>query len=264
MKLKDKVALVTGSSAGIGVGIAKGMAAEGADIIVNYCNDKAGGEQTLAAVTDMGRKAILVRADVGVARDVENLFDEIKREFGRLDILVNNAGVSPKKPFERTSEHDWDRIHNANLKSVFLCCKQAWSLMKSGGAILNISSVHALNTTYNFTAYAASKGGMEALTRGLAVEFAEKGIRVNALRIGWIVTEREPFGPDHPDYEAVCERIPLHRPGQLEDVSPTCVHLCCEDSGFLTGQCIGLDGGAEIMLTSPYPTGFVKGGAWKE
>jgi NAD(P)-dependent dehydrogenase (short-subunit alcohol dehydrogenase family) len=145
---------------------------------------------------------------------VDKLFEQIRRVFGRLDVLVNNAGISPKKPFKKTEEKDWDRIFATNLKSVFLCCKQALSLMPAGGAVLNISSIHANVTTYNFSAYAASKAGMEALTRNLAIEFGEKNIRVNALRVGWIVTEREPFGTSDPSYEAVCARIPMCRVGQ--------------------------------------------------
>lgn len=240
------------------------MAAEGADIIVNYRSNKTGAEKTAEAVSQMGREVLIVQGDVGNKDDVRKLFDEIGNSFGKLDILVNNAGITPKKSFEQTSENDWDRIIDTNLKSIFLCCKEVFSTMASGGSILNISSIHAFLTTYNFSAYAASKGGMEALTRALAIEFGPKNIRVNALRVGWIVTEREPFGPDEPSYADVCARIPLHRVGQVEDVAPTCIHLCCEDSSFITGQVLGLDGGVTAMINSPYPKGFVDGGALQE
>ncbi len=264
MRLKNKIALVTGSSGGIGVGIAKAMAADGADVIVTYCINENGAKKTARAITEMGRKALIVRADVGVLNDVQRLFDEIKETFGRLDVLVNNAGITPKKPWDEMEEEDWDRVLTINLKSVFLCCRAGAPIIPAGGAILNISSIHAHLTTYNFSAYAASKGGMEALTRSLAVELAGKGIRVNALRVGWIVVEREPFGPDDPSYEAVCARIPVGRVGQVEDVGPTAVHLCCDDSSFITGAVLAVDGGAEIMINSPFPKGFVEDGARKE
>ena len=138
MRLKGKVALVTGSSSGIGAGIAKAMAAEGADIIVNYRSNKTGAEKTAEAIGQMGREVLIVQGDVGNKDDVRKLFDQIRQSFGKLDILVNNAGVSPKMPFKDTSENDWNRIIDTNLKSVFLCCKEALSIMASGGAILNI------------------------------------------------------------------------------------------------------------------------------
>ena len=264
MKLQDKVALVTGSSAGIGAAIAQGMAAAGADIIVNYRRDAAGAQKTAQAITQSGRRALVVQADVGVADDVARLFEETRREYGRLDILVNNAGVKPKKPFAAAAEEDWAHVIATNLTSVFLCCQQALSLMPPGGAILNISSIHAQVTTHNLSVYAASKGGLEALTRNLAIEFGDRNIRVNGLRPGWIVVDREPFEPDHPHYEDVCARIPLQRPGQVEDVVPSAIHLCCDDSSFVTGQILGIDGGAAIMLNAPFPKGFVPGGAWQE
>jgi len=264
MRLEGKVALVTGSSAGIGAGIAKGMGAEGADLVVNYRSYEQGAWRTAEAVTAMGRKALVVRADVGVSRDVDRLFDEIENAFGRVDVLVNNAGITPKRPFEECDEDYWDRLFNSNLKSVFLCCRRAFGLMPAGGTILNISSIHAQTTTYNFAVYAATKGGMESLTRSLAIEFAEKKIRVNALRVGWVVVEREPFDTNDPNYEAVCARIPMRRPGQVEDVVPSAIHLCCDDSSFITGQVLAIDGGAGIILNAPFPKGFVEGGARKD
>ena len=133
--------------------------------------------------------------------------------------------------------------------------------MPPNAAILNISSVHARITTYNFSAYAASKGGMEALTRALAIELGEKNIRVNALRVGWVVVEREPFEKTDPAYKDACARIPLGRIGKVEDIVPSTVHLCCDDSAWITGQVLGIDGGAEIIINSPFAKGFVDGGA---
>jgi len=264
MKLAGKTVLVTGSSAGIGAGIATQMATEGADVIVNYCNDQQGAQRTAQAITEMGRKALVIQADVSLAADVDRMFKQIKSTFGRLDILVNNAGITPKKPFEQIDEAYWDKLFTNNLKSVFLCCRHAIDLMPSGSVILNISSIHANVTTYNFSAYAAAKAGMESLTRSLAIELGQRKIRVNALRIGWIVVEREPFDSSNPDYRAVCDRIPIGRVGQVADVAPTAVHLCCDDAGFITGQVLGIDGGAGIMVNSPFAKGFVREGARKD
>jgi len=264
MLLQDKIALVTGSSAGIGAAITRSFAAHGADVVVNYRSDADGAERTADAVRKLGRRALVVRADVSDADNVRDLFDRIKSEMGRLDILVNNAAAKTKKPFDATDERDWDRVLDTNLKSVFLCCSKAIALMPTDGSILNISSIHACKTTWNFSAYAASKGGMESLTRALAIELGERGIRVNALRLGWIAVEREPFGPDDPSYEAVCQRMPLRRVGHVDDVCPTAVHLCSQNAGFVTGQVVAIDGGAEVIQNTPYPKGNVEGGAWEE
>lgn len=261
MKLKDKIALVTGSARGIGAAIAQGMAAEGAHVVVNDKHLENGADETAEAIEKTGRKAVVVRADVGVAVDVERMFDRIKREFGKLDVLVNNAGVTLKRPLDECSEADWDQVLSANLKGPFLCARAALPLMHPGGAILNISSVHAHITTFNFSAYAASKGGMEALTRSLAIELGERGIRVNALRLGWIQVERTRVGPDDPRYRPTCDRIPLRRLGEVEDVVPTAVHLCSDDARYITGQVIAIDGGHGTILNTAYPKGHVDGGA---
>jgi len=260
MKLKDKISLITGSSAGIGAGLARGFAAEGADIIVNYFHDHDGAEETAEAVRKMGRQAMIMQADVGRSEDVQRMFDEIRERFGRLDILVNNAGTASMKSFSEFDEADWNRIVNTNLKSVFLCCGQAWSLMPSGGAILNISSMHSVRAMANCAVYGASKGGMEALTRALAVEFAEQGVRVNAMRPGLISTVREPCNPDMEDYEKTIERIPVGRAGSVEDLVPLAVLLCSGDGAFIDGQVVCADGGQTALLSTPYPKGFVKTG----
>ena len=261
MKLKGKTALITGSSAGIGAGIAKGMAAEGADIIVNYCHNADGAEITAEAVRRTGRKALVVQADVSKAEDVHKMFDKIAEAFGRLDILVNNAGITPRRPFGDCDEEYWDKLLGINLKSVYLCCKRALPLMPRGAVILNISSIHATTTTYNFALYAASKGGMEALTRSLAIELGDKQIRVNAIRPGWINVERDRSDPSDPSYKLVTERIPIHRLGGVEDVVPSAILLCSDESGFTTGAVLPIDGGAGFVLNSPFPKGYVEGGA---
>jgi len=261
VRLKERIALVTGSSSGVGAAIAKGFAAEGADVVVNYNRNEAGARKTADRITGLGRKTLVVQADVGRADDVQRLLGETHSRFGRLDILVNNAGYTLKKPFEESDEDDWNRVLDTNLKSVFLCSRQALPLMPAHGAILNISSSHALVTTFNFSIYAASKGGMEALTRSMAIEFGGRAIRVNTLRLGAIQVERDRLDPDDPAHALICERIPLGRLGEVEDVAPVAVLLCSDDASFITGQVIAVDGGHEIMLNTAFPKGHVDGGA---
>ena len=161
-RLDGKIALVTGSSSGIGAALAVGFAERGADVIVNYCHNSTGAEETAARVLELGRRCLVVQADVGIAADVERMFDQTDETFGRLDILVNNAGITLKAPFLETTEEEWDGMMRTNLKSVFLCSRAAAKRMMSsrGGAILNVSSTHASATTHHFAAYAATKGGM--------------------------------------------------------------------------------------------------------
>ena len=261
MRLRGKVALVTGSSSGIGAAIAKGMATEGADVVVNYNRNQDGALATADAARSAGRQALVIQADVGQADPVDEMFEEIRGAFGRLDILVNNAGITLKRPFEESDEADWDRIISANLKGVFLCSRRALDLMPSGGSILNISSVHASTTTHNFSVYAASKGGLESLTRSMAIELGERGIRVNALRLGWIQVERDHIDLGDPSYGTVCRRIPLGRPGEVADVVPMAIHLCSREAGYITGQVICIDGGHETILNTAFPKGHCDGGA---
>ncbi|MBU0715779.1 MAG: SDR family oxidoreductase [Verrucomicrobia bacterium] len=261
MRLKDKIALITGASGGIGAALAQGLAAEGAHIVVNWRRNKAGAEHTANMIRSLKQEALTVQADVGDPDAVTAMFDAIQNWKGHLDIVINNAGITLKKPFLDSDSHDWDTIHNANLKSVFLCSQKAVALMPSGGAILNISSTHALSTTYNFSVYAASKGGLEALTRSMAIELGERHIRVNALRLGLINVARDAIMPAHPDYAAICARIPLGRPGDVADVVPMAILLCSDEAAYITGQIIVIDGGCEPMLNTAFPKGHIKDGA---
>ena len=256
MKLKGKVALVTGSSTGIGAAMAKGLAAEGADLVINYRKDRESAEKTVEEIKKLGRDAFAAQANVGIAADVEKMFAQIKDRFSRLDVLVNNAGIYPKKPFEECDENYWDLVVNTNLKSIYLCCKQAAPLMARGSAILNVSSIHATNTLPNCSIYAATKGGIEAFTRGLATELASKGIRVNGIRPGFIQVERAYLPETEPRYKKICERILVGRPGCVEDLVPLTVLLCSEDSSFITGEVVNIDGGHAILISTPFAMGF--------
>lgn len=264
MRLDGKVAVVTGSSRGIGAGIAKGLAAEGADLLLNYHGSAGSADAVLAEIRRIGRRADVVRADVASAQDVRSLFDVARQLFGKVDILVNNAGISPKRPFEEWDEALFDRVVGTNLKGTYLCTQAALPLMTAGSCILNVSSVHAFISTHNFSVYAASKGGLEALTRNLAIELGPRGIRVNAIRPGFIVVEEDPFDDSHPDFQAVMERFPMRRVGCIDDVVPMAVHLCTDDARYVTGATLPIDGGMGIQVNTPYPLGYAKDGARRD
>ena len=262
-QLEGKIALITGSSSGVGAGLAAGFAERGADVVVNYARNQDGADRTAARVRDAGRRCLVVRADVGLRRDVHAMFERIDETFGPVDILVNNAGITLKMPFLDATEDEWDSLMRTNLKGPFLCSQAAATRMarEGRGAILNISSVHAATTTFNFAAYAASKGGLESLTRAMAIELGPLGIRVNALRLGWIQVERDDVASDDPSYPLVCERIPVRRPGVVEDVAPLAACVCSDESPYLTGAVIPLHGGHAVTLNTAFAKGHVDGGA---
>jgi NAD(P)-dependent dehydrogenase (short-subunit alcohol dehydrogenase family) len=259
--LEGKAALVTGASSGIGAAIARAMAAAGADVAVHYHTNRKGGEATAEAVRAAGRRSLCLGADLGDASEVGRLFEELGRAWGRLDILVNNAGLTMKKAFLEVEEGEWDRVLSSNLKSVFLCSRRAAVLMGRGGAILNVSSIHAAMTTSLFSVYAASKGGMEALTRGMAIELARRGIRVNAVRPGWIQVERDRVEPEDPLYAKAAARVPLGRAGETADVAPLAVFLCSAEASYITGQVVPVEGGHGVVLNTSDPLGFGSGSA---
>ena len=256
-----KVALVTGASSGVGAGIARGLAAAGATVVVNYRRNREGAEGTAACIRAEDGTATIARADVGIEADVTAMFGCLRADHRKLDILVNNAGITLKKPLLESDSADWERIVGANLKGAFLCTRAAAPLMPRGSAVLNISSTHACTTTHNFGVYAASKGGLEALTRSMAIELAALGIRANAIRLGWIQVARDRVGPDDPAYERICARFPLGRPGEVADVVPTALHLCSDDAAWITGAVVVVDGGHGITLNTAFPHGHVAGGA---
>lgn len=250
--LEGLAALVTGSSSGIGAAIAVQCARAGARVAVNYRANEDGARETARLVAEGGPEAIVIQADVGIAADVDRMFREVDARFERLDILVNNAGLTLKTPLLRTTEDEFDRLIATNLKGAFLCANRAAERMAdSGGAILNISSVHAARTTYTFGAYAASKGGLEALTRAQAVEFGLHGIRVNALRVGAVSVGRDPVTPGNEEHDAYISRLPVGRPGQPDDIARLAVFLCSPEAGFITGAVIDIDGGASAIANTP-------------
>ena len=256
-----KVVLVTGSSSGIGSEIAKGFASKGADVIINYHSNQAGAEETADIARSFGVRATAIRFDVGKRDEVEEAFSQIKADAGRLDILVNNAGITPKIPFLEFSERAWDRTFEINIKSVFLCTRLAVPLMHDGGAVLNISSIHSIVSTHNFSVYAATKGAMDAFTRSLAIELAEHRVRVNAIRPGWIHVEKDSVKPGTDHHRGFIDRVPMHRQGLVEDIVPTALLLCSDSASYITGQVWTIDGGHSTMMNAAYPLGHVPDGA---
>jgi NAD(P)-dependent dehydrogenase (short-subunit alcohol dehydrogenase family) len=237
-----RVALVTGAAKRIGRSVALRLAAEGADVIVNYRSSKAEAEEVVTQIAAMGRHALAVRADVSKRSDVLEMFAAVEKEFGRLDILVNNAGVFFPAKFEELTEEQWDGILGANLKSQFLCSQAAAPMLRRSGQgrIVNFASLGGLLAWPAYTHYCVSKAGVIMLTRCLARALAPE-ITVNAVAPGTIS-----FPNDAPEIAAdFIRRAPLHRSGAPEDIDDAVVYLA--SSSFITGQILVVDGGRALV-----------------
>ena len=247
MRLKDKVAVVTGSGRGIGRAIALRFAQEGAHVVVNYSRSADEANQVAAEIQKLGPKAIVVRADVSKVADIARLMDEAEKAFGRLDILVNNSGVEKDVPFEDVSEADYDWVMDVNLKGAFFAAQAfARHLVKDKrpGRIINISSVHEEIPFPGYTAYCCSKGGMKMLCRNLAVELGPKGITVNNIAPGATITEINRAMLANPAKKnALLAQIPMGRLGEVEDVSPVAVFLASDEASYVTASTYYVDGG---------------------
>ena len=238
--LAGHVALITGGSKRIGRSIALRLAADGADIIINYDSSKSEAEALINELKSLGRRAIAVQADVSHRADVQRLFTATENEFGRLDILVNNAGMFFAAKFAELTEEQWDHIMNVNLKSQFLCAQSAAPIMKrqGRGRIINLSSLGGLLPWPGYTHYCVSKAGSIMLTRCLARALGPE-ILVNSVAPGTIQFPGEP--PDE-DY---IRRVPLHRTGTGEDIAEAVAYLTKAD--FVTGQILVVDGGRSLV-----------------
>jgi NAD(P)-dependent dehydrogenase (short-subunit alcohol dehydrogenase family) len=248
-KLDSRVALITGSGSGIGRATAKLFAKEGARLaIVDWVESSAG--KVMAEIADQGGDAIAIAADVSKAADTQRMVNETLRRWGRIDILYNNAGIGPVNLVHTMPEEEWDRVLGINLKGVFLGCKYALpELMKHGGVILSTASVSGIEGTNGLPHYCASKAGIIALTKVIAMDYAEYGIRANCICPGGIDTPlNESYRPKEPSqlaqwWQAANSSHMLGREGRPEEIAQTALFLCSDDSSFITGQAIPVDGG---------------------
>src|SRR5262245_10892553 len=244
--LEGKVAVVTGSSRGIGRAIAEGLAGAGAAVAVNGRNPESA--QTVAdAIASAGGKSFAVPADISKSEDVARLIDATVSTFGRLDILVNNAGISPYyKPAEAMTEAEWDDVIKVNLKGVFLCCQAAGRVMipQKSGRIINISSIAGKVALPRLIAYSSAKGAINQLTRVLAVEWAPHQILVNAIVPGYIETDLTKGLRENPKrLDAMIRQIPLGRLGKATEIVGAAIYLASDAASYVTGQTLDVDGG---------------------
>jgi glucose 1-dehydrogenase len=253
LRLDGKVALITGADSGIGQGIAEAFANSGADLFVNYRSDAAGAAETARRVEAAGRRAAVGQADVGMPEQVERLFGEIDRAFGRIDILVNNAGHGGGGLIHELPFEVWERVIRTNLHGPFLCSQQAARRMLAqgtAGRIINITSVHEEAPGAGGGPYHVSKGGLRNLTRTMALELGEHGITVNSIAPGMILTPLNQRAIDDPGYLAYAEaQIPVKRAGLPADIASMAVFLASEQAGYCNGSTYFVDGG--WMLTWP-------------
>src|SRR5437773_7833094 len=245
-RLKSKVAVVTGASKGIGASIAKGLAAEGAAVVVNYASSKEGADRVVAEIVGKGGKAIAVQGDVSKVSDVKRLFAETKKAFGRLDVLVNNAGIYQFAALGEITEEQFHRQFNTNVLGLILATQEAEKLFGSeGGSIINIGSTASRLTPPTTAVYTATKGAVDAVTHVLAKELGPKKIRVNSINPGMVETEGvHAAGFIGSDFQKQLEtQTPLGRIAQPDDIAPIAVFLASTDSGWLTGETLLASGG---------------------
>jgi 3-oxoacyl-[acyl-carrier protein] reductase len=252
MRMKGKVAIVTGSGQGVGLGIAERFAREGAAVVLNDRDDGPlrDAERTLRA---LDARVLAVRADVSTAADVAQLFEKTQQAFGTVDVLVNNAAwAAPIAHFLDMTEEFWDTVLTTNLKSTFLCSQRAAKLMaaqKKPGAIVNISTFGALRAHREMSAYDASKGGVEALTRAAAMDLAPWRIRVNAVGPGPIATPSLlALLKSEENIERMTRTVPLERLGTPADIAGAVLYFASDDAVFVTGQVLYVDGGVVAQL----------------
>ncbi|MBN1276350.1 MAG: 3-oxoacyl-ACP reductase FabG [Deltaproteobacteria bacterium] len=246
MKLKDKTAIVTGSSRGVGRAVALGYAKEGANLIVNYTSNEKAANEVVDLIQSMGSKAVAVKADVALKADAEKLVNAAIDNYGRLDILVNNAGFTRPALMLNMTEDEWDQVVDIHMKGAFLCSQAAALKMKEqkSGKIINVTSVAGLVGTVGQINYSAAKGGLLSMTKSIARELARYNICANVISLGIVATDMtEKIRTDEKLQDIYMNRILLKRFAEPDDISPAFVFLGSDDSNYITGQLLCVDGG---------------------
>lgn len=256
--LKGKNVLVTGASSGIGQAIAIRLAAEGCNIAINYRSHPEAAEDTeemalqkaCGDIDNCGVKSLLVQGDVSKEEDIINMVNAVVEKFGSLDILVNNAGIQTECPSHEIETADFDRVLTVNLRGAYLCARETIKHLLSqnrAGTIINISSVHEIIPRPMYVSYSISKGGMENLTKTLALEYANRRIRVNAVAPGATVTPINEAWTDDPEKKAIVEsHIPMDRAGTAEEMAAAVAFLASDEAAYITGQTLFVDGGLTL------------------
>ena len=252
MRLKGKVALVTGAARGIGRGIAEVFAAEGADVAVNDVDHAEQAEQVAASIRSAGRRAMTVKADVARRAEVEPMIDRVWKELGPIDILVNNAGIETIVPFLELTDDQWTRLVDVNLRGAWLCsqvfCKRVVGEQRKA-SIVNIGSIQAAKVLPGRTHYAPTKLGLEALTRNMSAEMTPQGIRVNCIHPGLIDTPMTEWVMKNPEIlPIVLAQISMGRAGQPREIGAVAAFFASDEASYLTGQSVFVDGGWEGKL----------------
>ncbi|UCF11680.1 MAG: 3-oxoacyl-ACP reductase FabG [Thermoplasmatales archaeon] len=247
MELKGKSAIVTGGSMGIGTAIAIALASEGCNVAINYRKHDTEAKEVAKKIEQLGKKSLVIKADVASPNDAELMFKKVINEFGGLDILVCNAGINRDRVIWKMSEKDWDDVININLKGYFIYNKLAAAQFKGqlSGKIVNITSINGLRGKFGQCNYSASKGGIIALTKALAREVGKFNVNVNAVAPGMVMTEMAKNIPPEFLQKAVDETV-LGRIATIEDIANVVVFLCSEKARHITGEVIKVDGGQYI------------------
>ena len=255
--LAGKNALITGASSGIGQAIAIRLATEGCNIAINYRKSSEDAEETeemamqkaCGQVEECGMKSLLVQGDVSQEEDIIEMVNTVVEQFGSLDILINNAGIQKECPSHEISTKDFDNVLSVNLRGAFLCAREAIKhfLEQNRGIIINVSSVHEIIPRPLYASYSISKGGMENMTKTLALEYAGQGIRVNAIAPGATITPINQAWVDDPQQKATVEsHIPMGRAGTAEEMAAAVAFLASDEAAYITGQTLFIDGGLTL------------------
>ncbi|MBE9167659.1 glucose 1-dehydrogenase [Pleurocapsales cyanobacterium LEGE 06147] len=254
--IKGKNVLVTGATSGIGQAIAARFAVEGANVAINYRNDPDKVKDTQELIEQMcsqvrgcGGKELPVEGDVSEEKDIIRMCEEVASKLGSLDILVNNAGIQMSAPSHELTAADFDKVINVNLRGAYLCAREAikhFLKQGQGGIIINVSSVHEIIPRPTYVSYSISKGGMENMTKTLALEYAPQGIRVNAIAPGATATPINKWTEDRQKREEVESHIPMRRVGTSEEMAAATAFLASDEATYITGQTLFIDGGLTL------------------